>query len=145
MDSWVATGIIDEKGLIVSGGLLIGAAFGYCAQLSGFCIRSAVCNAVNRKSNHACIAWILAVSVAFAILQLLVALDCLDISSARQLTTRGTISGAVFGGLLLGMGIVTARGCPCRLLVLLSQGNLRALLTLSVIAASVNSATNGAL
>jgi uncharacterized protein len=145
MNFWLATEFIDEKSFITSCGLLIGVAFGYCAQFSGFCIRSAVCNLVDGKSKHACIAWTLALSAALVSVQLLVTLGYLEISNARQLAARGTMSGAVFGGLLLGMGIAIARGCPGRLLVLFSQGNLRALLTLSVIAASVSSATNGAL
>ncbi|MGZ9156509.1 MAG: YeeE/YedE family protein [Candidatus Binatia bacterium] len=145
MNIWSAMDFIDERNFILAGGLLIGSAFGYFAQISGFCIRSAVCNLVSGNRKHALVTWVLAAAVTLATVQVLVAIGSLELSSARQLAARGTMSGAVFGGLLLGVGIVIARGCPSRLLVLFSQGNLRALLTLTVIAASVSSATNGAL
>ena len=49
--------------------------------------------------------------------------------SIRQLTTTGSLSGAVIGGVLFGAGMVLARGCASRLLVLSGTGNLRALVT----------------
>lgn len=40
-----------------------------------------------------------------------------------------SISGALIGGLVFGVGMVLTRGCPSRLIVLSSNGNLRALLS----------------
>ena len=53
----------------------------------------------------------------------------MDSATIRQLSTAGTLSGALVGGALFGAGMVLARGCASRLLVLASTGNLRALVT----------------
>ena len=53
----------------------------------------------------------------------------MDVREARQLANRGSLSGAAIGGAMFGAGMVLARGCSSRLLVLAAQGNLRALLS----------------
>ena len=46
-----------------------------------------------------------------------------------MMAVPGSISGAIIGGLLFGAGMVLARGCSGRLLVLASTGNLRSLIS----------------
>jgi uncharacterized membrane protein YedE/YeeE len=48
-----------------------------------------------------------------------------DVGEARIMAVTGSWSGAIIGGLLFGVGMVLARGCSGRLLVLASTGNLR--------------------
>lgn len=47
----------------------------------------------------------------------------------RGSSHRGSLSGAIIGGLLFGAGMVLSRGCASRLLVLSATGNLRALVS----------------
>jgi uncharacterized membrane protein YedE/YeeE len=49
----------------------------------------------------------------------------LDVEDARQLAARGSLSGAAVGGAMFGIGMILARGCSSRLLVLAAQGNLQ--------------------
>jgi uncharacterized membrane protein YedE/YeeE len=89
--------------------------------------------------------WLLSFSSAVVGVQLLILLDGLDVTSARQLAARGSLSGALVGGLLFGGGMIMTRGCASRLLVLSANGNLRALLSGLIFAVTAQSALSGAL
>jgi len=52
-----------------------------------------------------------------------------DASQARQIATRGSLSGAVIGGALFGARMILARACSSRLLVPVAQGKLRSLIS----------------
>ncbi|TCS63681.1 YeeE/YedE family protein [Varunaivibrio sulfuroxidans] len=124
-------GIIDTFGsgiVAASGGLLVGLAFGAFAQRSQFCMRSAVIEVSRGVFGKKLAIWLLAFSGAVALTQWLIAGDLLDVTQARQLAARGSMSGAVIGGLMFGAGMIFSRGCAARLLVLSATGNLRALL-----------------
>ena len=69
----------------------------------------------------------------------------LDVSEARQLAQQGSISGALIGGVMFGCGMVLARGCASRLLVLSANGNLRALLSGLVFAVTAQASYRGLL
>jgi uncharacterized protein len=121
-----------EAKILTAAGALVGALFGVVAQRSRFCMRSAVidCCQRERSAGHSKLAvWLLAFASAVVLTQLIVLLGAFDDASVRQLTTPGSLSGAIVGGLLLGAGMILARGCPSRMLVLTANGNLRALLT----------------
>ncbi len=60
--------------------------------------------------------------------QLMALAGFLDTSSARQIAARGSLSGALIGGIVFGVGMILTRGCASRLLVLSANGNMRALL-----------------
>ena len=62
----------------------------------------------------------------------------IDTQSVRMLNARGSLSGAILGGLMFGAGMVLARGCSSRLLVLAANGNLRSLLSGLVFAVTVD-------
>jgi uncharacterized membrane protein YedE/YeeE len=68
-----------------------------------------------------------------------------DASQARQIATRGSLSGAAVGGALFGTGMILARGCSSRLLVLAAQGNLRSVMSGLVFAVTAQAAWTGAL
>jgi hypothetical protein len=55
------------------------------------------------------------------------------------------LSGAAIGGALFGIGMILARGCASRLLVLAAQGNLRSVISGLVFAVAAQSALTGAL
>jgi uncharacterized membrane protein YedE/YeeE len=69
----------------------------------------------------------------------------IDLGASRWLASPGTLSGAVVGGAIFGVGMILARGCPGRLLVLGSTGNLRAILSGLVFAVVAQMSLHGIL
>lgn len=134
-----------ERGLLAVGGLAIGLLFGFFAQRSKFCLRAATIEFWHRKFGEKLSVWLLAFSTAVVLVQGLIVLGALDTSTARQLAARGSLSGALVGGLLFGAGMVMTRGCASRLLVLSANGNLRALLSGLIFAVTAQAALGGAL
>ncbi|QWG13144.1 YeeE/YedE family protein [Bradyrhizobium sediminis] len=115
--------------VLAAGGLLIGMLFGAFAQSSKFCLRSAVIEFSHGLFGSKFSIWLLTFSAAVAGTNALIASGLLDVSSARQLAARGSLSGSLIGGVLFGSGMILARGCASRLLVLSATGNLRALIS----------------
>ncbi|MBH1966408.1 MAG: YeeE/YedE family protein [Comamonadaceae bacterium] len=139
---------IDRYGadlILAVGGALIGALFGFLAFRSRFCLRAAVIEFWHGKFGEKLAVWLLAFSTAVVLVQALVVSGWLDVSSARQLANRGSMSGALIGGLLFGAGMIMTRGCASRLLVLSAGGNLRALLSGLVFAVTAQASLSGAL
>ncbi|MGY4314165.1 hypothetical protein ACVWW1_003468 [Bradyrhizobium sp. JR3.5] len=137
--------LIGEDLLSWIGGLLIGGFFGFFAQRSRFCLRAAAIEFSRGQAGQRLAVWLLTFAGALMGTQLLVALGWLDVSEARQLAQQGSISGALIGGLVFGCGMVLARGCASRLLVLSANGNLRALLSGLVFAVAAQAAYRGGL
>ena len=145
MDLNNLTELLGEKTTIALTGLLIGLLFGICAQRSRFCLRSAVVEFWNRQGTAKLAIWLFAFSSAIVATQLFITQDWLDVSQARQLAAAGSLSGALVGGLLFGIGMILARGCSSRMLVLAATGNLRALLTGLIFAVAAQASLNGVL
>lgn len=140
-----AIDLLGEDVLSWVGGLLVGALFGFCAQRSRFCLRAAVIEFTRGDSGPRLSVWLLSFAAALLATQGLVATGLLDVSEARQLAQQGSISGAIFGGLMFGCGMVLTRGCASRLLVLSANGNLRALLSGLVFAVTAQASYRGVL
>ena len=134
-----------EPGVLAVAGLLVGLGFGFFAQRSRFCLRGAVIEFWHGRFADKLAVWLLAFSSAVVLVQALVVAGGLDVSTARQLSARGSLSGALVGGLIFGVGMVLTRGCASRLLVLSAQGNLRALLSGLVFAVVAQAALGGVL
>src|SRR5574343_1214433 len=136
---------LGENTAVTLAGLLIGLLFGLFAQRSRFCLRSAVVEFWNREGSDKLAIWLCAFSSAVIATQLFIALGWLDVSQARQLAATGSLSGALLGGVLFGIGMILARGCSSRMLVLAANGNLRALLTGLIFAVTAQASLNGVL
>ena len=136
---------LGERNTIALIGLVIGSLFGACAQRSRFCLRSAVIEFWRRQWAEKLAVWLLAFSVAIVATQFFIMQGWLDVSQARQLSARGSLSGALIGGLLFGIGMILARGCSSRMLVLAANGNLRALLAGLIFAVTAQASLNGLL
>lgn len=136
---------VGEDLLSWLGGLAIGGAFGFFAQRSRFCLRAAAVEFSRGQSGERLAVWLLTFAAALTGTQVFVSLGWLDVSGARQLAQQGSISGAAIGGLMFGCGMVLARGCASRLLVLSANGNLRALLSGLVFAVTAQAAYRGLL
>ena len=115
-------------------GTVLGLAFGALALISGFCTRSAVLDVTRRRDGRALTLWLVAFTIAVAGTQALAATGALALGDTRFFASAQSLSGAVIGGALFGIGMVLARGCASRLVVLASAGNLRALFSVAIIA-----------
>lgn len=136
---------LGENGTLATGALLIGVVFGFMAQRSRFCLRSAVIEFARNHMGGKLTVWLFAFATAVGCTQALAWLGLFDASNARQIAARGSMSGAAIGGALFGIGMIMARGCSSRLLVLAAQGNLRSLLSGLIFAVTAQSALTGAL
>jgi uncharacterized protein len=136
---------LGEDGLLALGGLLIGILFGVAAQRSRFCLRSAAVEFSRAEFGARLAVWLLAFSTGVILTQLLFGLELIATSEIRQLTLNGSLSGAIIGGAMFGTGMVLARGCSSRMLVLAGQGNLRAVLNGLVFAVAAQASLRGIL
>lgn len=126
-------------------GLVVGSFFGFLAQRSRFCLRSAVIEFSRSHGGGKLTVWLFAFATAVLATQGLAQAGWFDASVSRQIAARGSLSGAVVGGVLFGVGMILARGCSSRLLVLAAQGNLRALMSGLVFAVAAQAAWTGVL
>src|SRR5512134_947131 len=138
-------GRLGEAPALALAGLLIGVAFGYFAQRSRFCLRAAVIEFARGTREGRLTVWLFAFASAVVLTQAFALVGWFDASGARQISARGSLSGAAIGGALFGIGMILARGCASRLLVLAAHGNLRALLSGLVFAVTALSALSGQL
>ncbi|MEP2147101.1 MAG: YeeE/YedE family protein [Paracoccaceae bacterium] len=134
-----------EGGVLFAIALAVGLLFGAAAQHSRFCLRSATIEFSERRWGVSIATWFVAFSAAVASVHLLVVVAYLDISEARQIAATGSLSGAIIGGLLFGSGMILARGCASRLLVLSATGNLRAIVTGLVLTLTAQASLRGVL
>ena len=140
--------LLDRFGdgtVLMGAGLAVGALFGAAAQHSRFCLRAAAVEVTGGTLGPRLSIWLITFFAALACVQGGIAAGLLDVSQARQLSATGSLSGAIIGGLMFGAGMILARGCASRLLVLSATGNLRALLTGLVLTLVAQSALRGAL
>lgn len=136
---------IGDSATLAVLGCVVGIVFGIAAQRSEFCLRASTVEMADGKAGPRLAVWLLAFSAALASVQGLQALDIMDLTEARALASTGSLSGAVLGGLMFGAGMILARGCASRLLVLASTGNLRALVTGLVLTLVAQAAYKGVL
>ncbi len=152
--SQLLEGIGDKAGVALAG-LLVGLLFGFAAQRSQFCLRAATVEfwrgtigrelQLGRALGPRTAIWLLVFGTALAGTQLLMTTGSIDAGRIRQLTATGTLSGAILGGLLFGVGMILARGCASRLLVLSATGNLRALVSGLILTVTAQAALSGVL
>ncbi|QFT94111.1 putative inner membrane protein [Roseovarius sp. THAF9] len=126
-------------------GLLTGVIFGVAAQRSRFCLRAASVEFARGRMGDRIAVWFLTFSTAVVWVQGAQLLGLFRASDARMMAIPGSWSGAVIGGLIFGAGMVLARGCPGRLLVLAATGNLRAITTGLVFAVAAQMSLSGML
>lgn len=110
-------------------GLITGVIFGIAAQRSRFCLRAATVEFARGMMKDKVAVWLLTFSTAVVWVQSAQLLGLMRSEEARMMAVPGSWSGAIFGGLLFGVGMVLARGCSGRLLVLAATGNLRSVVS----------------
>lgn len=134
----------EERVLFVLA-VLIGMVFGAAAQHSRFCLRAATIEFSHNIWGPRIAIWFVAFSTAVLTVQSAIASGHLNVSNARQIAAQGSLSGAILGGLLFGSGMILARGCASRLLVLSATGNLRAIITGLVLTLTAQASLRGVL
>ncbi len=110
-------------------GLATGMIFGVAAQRSRFCLRAAAVEFARGQLGPRMSIWLLTFSTALVWVQAAELFGLMDSSDARMMAVTGSWSGAILGGLVFGAGMVLARGCSGRLLVLAATGNLRSVMS----------------
>jgi uncharacterized membrane protein YedE/YeeE len=123
---------VGETSAAAVGGAVLGLLFGFFAQRTAFCTRSAVLDLTRGRNPKALAIWAAGFAAAVLGVQILLYRDALSVVDTRFFGTPQSLSGAVAGGLLFGVGMALARGCVSRLLVLGASGNLRALFCILV-------------
>lgn len=110
-------------------GLIVGIVFGIAAQRSQFCLRAATVEFASGVFGRRMAVWLLTFSTAVVWTQAAQYARLFHSADARMLAVPGSFSGAIIGGLIFGIGMVLARGCSGRLLVLAATGNLRSVIS----------------
>ncbi|MHA6643958.1 YeeE/YedE thiosulfate transporter family protein [Mesorhizobium sp. A623] len=114
------------------GGAVLGLLFGFFAQRSAFCTRSAVLDITRGRDLKALAVWSAGFAAAILGVQFLLYGGVLSAVDTRFFGTPQSLSGALAGGLVFGVGMALTRGCVSRLLVLGASGNLRAVFCILV-------------
>ncbi|MFZ1338578.1 MAG: YeeE/YedE family protein [Paracoccaceae bacterium] len=134
---------LEESQLSALFGLLTGVVFGVAAQRSSFCLRAATVEFARGALGPRVSVWLLTFSTAVIWVQGAQLLDLFRSDDARMMAVTGSWSGAIIGGLMFGAGMVLARGCSGRLLVLAATGNLRSLISGLIFAVVAQMALHG--
>lgn len=140
--------LIDQFGedtLLMLIGLFTGLIFGASAYHSKFCLRAATSEVASGTVGPKLAIWLVAFLTALFAVQTTIMLGWLDVNESRQIGSIGSLSGAIIGGGMFGVGMILARGCASRLLVLSASGNLRAMITGLVLTLTAQASLRGAL
>ena len=129
MDLSAILELTTEPVLAAIFGLLCGVVFGVAAHSSSFCLRAATVEFARGRLGPRVSVWLLAFSTALIWVQGAQMLGLFRAEEARMMAVTGSWSGAIIGGLMFGAGMVLARGCSGRLLVLAATGNLRSVIS----------------
>ena len=132
-----------DSTVLAAAGAGVGFVFGLAAQRSRFCTRAAVIETWQGQLGDRFAVWWLGFSACWLGVQALVFAGALQPQTSRFIAPMGSVSGALIGGLLFGVGMIMTRGCAGRLLILSATGNLRALITIFVFALSVQASISG--
>lgn len=136
---------IGDGQVLMIAGLAVGVLFGAAAQHSRFCLRAATIEVSQGSFGPRLSGWLVAFFSAVLVVQSSIAAGYLDVSQSRQLAATGSLSGAIIGGLMFGCGMILARGCASRLLVLSATGNMRALISGLILTLVAQASLRGAL
>lgn len=129
---------------VVWGGLVLGLALGAVGQATRFCVRGAIADWVQLRQPGRMVSWFLAVAVGAIAVQALVSAGAFDASRTIGWGERFPWLSYLLGGLMFGYGMILAGGCPQRCLVKAGSGNLKALVTLVVVAIVATMTLRGA-
>ncbi len=130
---------------LIWGGLMLGLAFGALAQATGFCLAGGLRDCWLNRQPARIAGFLIALAAALLGTQVLAAAGLIDLG--RSLYWQPGFSWLLvpLGGLLFGYGMMLARGCGARALVLLGEGNLRSLVVLLCLGIAAQATIGGIL
>jgi uncharacterized membrane protein YedE/YeeE len=115
------------------GGLLIGFLFGLAVYRTNYCAMGSLADIHNFGDYRRFRAWILAAATALVGATFLEGASVVALDRSMYLAPSLNWAGHIGGGLIFGIGMVLAGGCPSRNLARAGGGDLRALMTLVVL------------
>jgi uncharacterized membrane protein YedE/YeeE len=118
---------------VATAAALLGILFGVFAESSQFCLLGGLREATQKRQPRRLAAYAIAVLVALAGTQALIAGGWINLEASVYLASATAMPAVIVGGLLFGFGAALTRGCAGRLTVLAATGNLRALLVIVVL------------
>lgn len=121
--------------------IALGLVFGFAAQRTRFCLRSAI---LEPRSSMPAL-WSVALGSAALGMAAIQFTQFADLSEHRLFAAEVPIVGLIVGGALFGIGMILTRGCASRLTVLGATGNLRALTVLFCFSIVAHSTIKGVL
>ncbi len=127
---------MEPTQILLIGGGLIGLVFGFLGQSSRFCFRQAAVEAFEGKRAGQLRGWLIATLIAIAGTQALIPSYEIDLAESAYWVDSLPVVSLVIGGIMFGIGMILARGCAGRQVVLAATGNLRSLIVIMTIALS---------
>ena len=131
--------------VLAAGGLVIGCVFGAVVFKTNYCAMGSLSDIHNFADYRRFRAWLLAAATAVLGAQLLHSLGIVALDKSMYLAPTLNWFGHGLGGILFGIGMVFAGGCPSRNLARAGGGDLRSLMTLIVLGLSAYVAIGGLL
>lgn len=130
--------------IVVWGALALGLLLGAVGQWSRFCVRGALADWMAFRGPGRLMSWLLAIAVGAVCVQALVSAGLLDAGRTIYWSERFPWLSYLVGGALFGYGMILAGGCPQRCLVKAGQGNVKAAVTLVIVAIAALMTLRGA-
>ena len=121
--------------LLLSGGL-IASVVGYLSATTAFCQSGAIYDMVMVGNKLRLKAWGLAALSVVVVIAAAEAVGGFDLSGIARRSTTLPVGRLIIGGLIFGVGMALARGCPTRLIVRAGRGQLSGMLGILVVALS---------
>lgn len=115
------------------GGLVIGFVFGFVVYRTNYCAMGSLSDIDNFGDYRRFRAWLLAAATAMIGAALLSWGGVVSLDQSMYLASTFNWFGYLAGGVMFGIGMVFAGGCPSRNLARAGGGDLRALITLMVL------------
>ena len=119
--------------VLAVGGLFIGFLFGAVVFKTNYCAMGSLSDIYNFADYRRFRAWLLAAATALLGAQLLHSFGITALDKSMYLTPSLKWAGHSLGGIIFGIGMVIAGGCPSRNLARAGAGDLRSLMTLVVL------------
>jgi len=117
-------------------GFALAFVLGAVLNKTNFCTMGAVSDWVNMGLKGRMGAWLLAMGVAVAGMQILELTGRIDLTQSIYRTSTFGLGGFIIGGLMFGVGMTLAGGCGQRTLVRVGSGNLKSLVVFIVLGLS---------
>lgn len=136
---------MSHTDVVLAGGWGIGIAFGALAQRTEFCLAGGLREWWCEGRTQRIAAFLVAAWVALLGTQICVGLGWADLRSSIYSRPQFSWFGMLAGGALFGYGMMLARGCGARALVLLGEGNLRSLVVLLCLGIAAGATLTGPL